>query len=244
MKSRQHSAARYEAQTPDRIVRIALIAAVVLHLLLAVALHDAMRPAAVDEEPGMLVRILDAPPVEPPLPEPEAAVRQASREPVAPRAEPALPRVSTLPVPVPQAEEPAPRDLSSLHIYKADGSIDLPKDIAAAPEPKPNFIGRSVEPSSLMTLKRPVKIRPNHFAGAWKAPQNENLLGATLRKTSEFIDENLSVEKEFTLPWGAKVKCKASFMFVMAAGGCGWGYGPKPYEPEQRWKPATVFDEK
>ncbi|HEX7915283.1 hypothetical protein [Rudaea sp.] len=231
----------HETRAPRSLRIAALSAAILLHLIAAVCLYLLMRPHPMLDEGRIEVRLLDAAPAEPVLPEPPPSTRPppsvstvvaVQRAPVA-AASPAVSSAASV--------ESTPQ----LHVFNNDGSIDIPAEVAGqadAGQP-PHFIPKSTAPSTLMTLKRPVKIRPNHFASAWKAPENENLLGAALRKTAEFVDKNLSIEKEFDTPLG-KIKCKAAFMIVMAGGGCA-DVPPKPYEPPaEKWKPATVLDEK
>jgi len=233
----------HETRGPRSLRILAISTAVLLHLIAAVWLYLLMRPHPMLDEGRIEVRLLDAAPAEPALPEPPAPIQPP-------------PPVSTTAVmarraPAAIESNPAPSSVvpsestTQMHIFNADGSIDIPAEVADQTDAGqlPHFIPKSTAPSSLMTLKRPVKIRPNHFASAWKAPENENLLGAALRKTAEFVDKNLSVEKEFDTPLG-KIKCKAAFMIVMAGGGC-VDVPPKPYEPPaEKWKPATVLDEK
>jgi len=198
-------------------------------------------PEPVDE--GRIdVRLINAPPPEPQIPEPPPPpVREIEiPRPVSPRAAPV---VRALPTPTPAP--PAPASDAPLQLVDREGSILLPKDDGKGDAPAPNaFIAQSTAPSRLMGPHRPLKIRPNYFARAWRAPENENLLGQTLRKAYEFVDENLTAKKEFTTPWGTKIKCQAGFMFVMAMGGCGWGFPPPPGgRPTEHWKPATELDE-
>lgn len=231
----------HETRGPLSLRIVAISTAILLHLIAALCLYLLMRPHPMIDQDRIEVRLFDATPVEPALPEPPPSTRPPAsvstaavvqRAPVA-TGNPAPPSVA----PVESMARP--------HVFNSDGSIDIPAEVADQTDAgqQPHFIPKSTEPSPLMMLKRPVKIRPNHFASAWKAPQNENLLGAALRKTAEFVDKNLSVEKEFDTPLG-KIKCKAAFMIVMAGGGC-VDVPPKAYEPPaEKWKPATVLDEK
>jgi len=229
-----------EGSGPRSLHVLAISTAILLHLLAAGCLYLLMRPHPTLDENRIEVRLLDAAPAEPVLPEPPSV-----RPPPLTSAAVATQRAPAARHPPVVTSAASVEPTAPPHIFNIDGSIDIPAEVAdqfdAAPPSR--FIPGSTQPSPLMTLKRPVKIRPNHFAGAWKAPENENLLGAALRKTAEFVDKNLSVEKEFNTPLG-KVKCKAAFMIVMAGGGC-VDVPPKPYEPpEEKWKPATVLDEK
>ncbi|MBS0581691.1 MAG: hypothetical protein JSS42_01155 [Proteobacteria bacterium] len=236
-----HARAR-EPRGPRAPRIVAISATILLHLLAALCLYLLMRPHPMLDEGRIEVRLLDAAPAEPALPEPPPPTRPPPLVPTAPAVQRAPVAAET---PARPSVAPPVESMAQPHIFKADGSIDIPAEVADRSDAGqlPHFIPESTAPSPLMTLKRPVKIRPNHFASAWKAPENENLLGAVLRKTAEFVDKNLSAEKEFDTPLG-KIKCKAAFMIVMAGGGCA-DVPPRPYEPPARkWKPATVLDEK
>lgn len=230
-----------ETRAPRSLRIVAISTAILLHLIAAVCLYLLMRPHLMLDEGRIEVRLLDAAPVEPVLPEPPPSTRPPPSASIAVA-------VQRAPIATGSPERPSVAPLESTarpHVFNSDGSIDIPAEVADQTDAGqlPHFIPKSTAPSALMQLKRPVKIRPNHFASAWKAPQNENLLGAALRKTAEFVDKNLSVEKEFDTPLG-KIKCKAAFMIVMAGGGC-VDVPPKAYEPPaEKWKPATVLDEK
>jgi len=231
-----------------RLLLAALALAVATHVFFVWWLHDLMLPPAPVDEGRIDVRLIDAPPPEPQMPEPPAPlVRETeSARPVSPRAAPAS--VRALPTATPASPTPAtpePASDAPLQLVDREGSILLPKDDGKAAAPAPDaFIAQSTAPSRLMGPHRPLKIRPNYFAHAWRAPENENLLGQTLRKAAEFVDENLTAKKEFTTPWGTKIKCQAGFMFVIAMGGCGWGFPPPPGgRPTEHWKPATELDE-
>ncbi len=236
-----HARAR-EPRGPRQLRVAAVCAAILLHLFAAVALYLLMRPRLMIDEGRIAVRLLDAAPSEPPMPEPAPvrpgadAVRVANARHAEIQAPPALPA----------HVDAAAAAETSLHLFNADGSVALPREEATwavTAGRQTGFVSPIIAPSPLLQTRRPVKLRPNHFAAAWRVPENENLLGAALRKTAEVVDEKLTARKEFKTPWGSKVKCQASFMLVILAG-CGWGFAPKPYEPEEHWKPATVLDEK
>ena len=222
--------------------RGALLFAVLLHLILALWIHFATRLQPTDDGDRIEVRLLNAPPTEPSLPEPPSAPLRANV--------PSSTNQRTVEVPIspppPPRTDVVPQQEVTLHLFNADGSVAIPRENTASHStsaPGNTFISTVVAPSPLLQTRRPIKLRPNHFASMWRTPANENLLGTALRKTAELVDEKLTVRKEFTTPWGSKVKCQASYMLVMALAGCGWGIPPKPYEPEERWKPATVLDE-
>ncbi|MEP6939026.1 MAG: hypothetical protein ABI846_04630 [Rudaea sp.] len=224
-----------------RLLATALAIAVAAHLLVAWWLRDLMQPPLLSADEGRVdVRLIDAPPPEPPVPDPPPP---PERERAAPS--PAPRRVAAAARAVAATPDAAPASDAPLQLVDREGSIVLPKEDGKADSLSPSaFIAQSTAPTRLMGPHRPLKIRPNYFARAWRAPENENLLGETLRKVSEFVDENLTAKKEFTTPWGSKIKCQAGFMFVMAMGGCGWGFPPPPGgRPTEPWKPATELDE-
>ena len=210
--------------------RGALLFAVLVHLILALWIHFATRLPPTDDGDRIEVRLLNAPPAEPSLPEPPSAPLRANTPPSANR------RTVEAPVSPPPRIDAVPKEETALHLFNADGSVAIPRENGAShsmPAPGNAFLSTVVAPSPLLQTRRPIKLRPNHFASMWRAPANENLLGTALRKTAELVDEKLTVRKEFTTPWGSKVKCQASYMLVMALAGCGWGIPAKPYEPEE-----------
>lgn len=223
--------------------RIALLIALCVHALLAWWLYALMRQPAGTDSGRIEVRLIEAVPPEPALPEPSAAA--AVHAPRLERANVGTPRTSNIEPTSPRTREAAEQAPAApaIHIYDPDGSIALPAERVAADDPS-HFVAPSTAPSALMARHRPLKIRPNYFAKAWRAPENETLLGETLRKIYEFADDNLTAKKEFTTPWGSKIKCEAGFLIVMARAGCGWGYPPPPGgRPIEHWKPATELDE-
>ena len=237
----------HESRT-SRVVAIA--AAVLLHALAALYLYFLMRPVLTEDRGRIEVRLLDAAPSEPALPEPPPMSSRILRaEPEKPASAPfaAQPGMPSDKSTLRSAEPEQTATIDAAKFFNPDGSVAIPREqtkTSSMPAQASAYVAPVIAPSPLLETRRPIKLRPNHFAGAWRAPANENLLGAALRKTAEVVDEKLTVRKEFTTPWGSKVKCQASYMMVMALAGCGWGFAPKPYEPEERWKPATVLDEK
>jgi hypothetical protein len=229
-----------------------LIAALLLHIVLALWLRDLMRPQFTADRDRILVTLIDAPLPEPPLPEPPVApartVPSAPTRPVRIDASAAAVRsiVRT------QARAPVSATMATsvtvapavpeLRIYNVDGSLNVPKDLVEqidAAQPKPNFIVQSVEPSPIMLPHRPLKIRPNYFAKAWVHPVRETLLDAGINKLNDLL-RSAGTSKEFTTPSGDKVVCS----WILIMGGCQWGFPPPPGgRPTEPWKPATVLDE-
>jgi len=241
---RARAALRRPAAPPQRWLRVALAIALLAHALLGWWLRDLMQPQGVADEERISVRLIDPVPDEPALPQPPTVpARPSTAAPPqsAPLAATRMPATPASPRAVP-AEPEAPA--LSLQLYKADGSISLPTEAATQDKaPHTDFVPRSTAPSTLMAPHRPLKMRPNYFAKVWHAPKNETLLGETLRSIGDYVEDNLTVQKEFTTPSGTKIKCKAGFMFIMAAAGCGWGFAPEWGKPTAHWKPATELDE-
>lgn len=227
-------------RNPRPVVGAAIVCAVLAHLLLALWLRDLMRtrPAAADSD-RIAVRLIDAPPPETALPEPPppsapafVPARAAHAASVSPNAAATM-SAATSPVSAPL-----------LHLYNPDGSIALPPEkgdgLTARIVPDA-FVAQRIAPSPLMAPHRPYKIRPNHFAAAWKSGETIDFFD----HLNEFIDEHLTVKKEMTTPWGSKIKCEATYLFIVAVGGCGWGFPPPPGgRPTEHWKPATELDER
>lgn len=229
-----HARARPPA-SPRALKLGALALAVLAHLLFALWLRDLMRMPPATDNDRIAVTLIDAPPPEPALPEPPLPLPRVPA-PVAARS-----ILSARAAPAPDATPSAPPP--SLHLYNPDGSIALPPatndalTVRVAPDA---FIAQSTAPSLLMLPHRPLKIRPNHFAGVWKSGKSVELFD----RLNELIDEHLTVKKEMTTPWGSKVKCQATYLFVIAVAGCGWGFPPPPGgRPTEHWKPATELDE-
>lgn len=236
---RVRAVGRKQRPLPSNVLRWALAIALLVHALLAWWLRDLMQPQALVDAERIEVRLIDAIPPEPALPVPPAMPVKVAVEPEERRALRSTRQQASVMASAPQTQDTPPE--MSLQLYNRDGSIALPAEtLEVAPS---HFSASSTAPSALMARHRPLKIRPNYFAKVWRAPQNETLLGETLRKVGDFVDDNLTVKKEFTTPSGGKIKCEAGFMFIMAAAGCGWGFAPEWGTPTAHWKPATELDE-
>lgn len=237
-----HEAVRHRAWTrvlraprePLRPARVgALVFVLLLHALLLLALHRAVRaPPLAQVEPVQVRLIVEA--SEPPLPQPPPRPLPEQAPPPRPHA----PARAPLPLarPAPQSVEPEPPALP--HIFNPDGSIDLPRDTARRPDAMTGTFGMpppSDEARRIMQHQRPLKMRPNHFAQVWRQGGGNAL--------DDFIADHLTFEQEFTLPWGTHVKCGEIFLFLAAAGGCGWETPYRYYVPTEKWKPASVLEE-
>ena len=241
---RARATLRRPSRPPRRVLRIALAIALLAHGLLGWWLRDLMQPQAAVDDERIEVRLIDPMADEPALPLPPVAPTRTPRAAIVPTGPASAPSFRLAAPSSAQSASPQAEAALSLQIYKADGSISLPAEAGAAQSaPHADFVPRATAPSALMGPHRPLKMRPNYFAKNWRAPQKETLLSESLRKIGEYVDDNLTVRKEFTLPSGAKIKCEAGFMFIMAAAGCGWGFAPEWGKPTAHWKPATELDE-
>ena len=123
--------------------------------------------------------------------------------------------------------EPAPQP----RLFNPDGSAAVPDDLASRIErerPRPDFITRQFEPSPLLQVRRPLKVRANHFTQYWAGTDGMPLHEAMWR--------HVTFTKEFTAPWGGRYACAWVLIFVA----CG-DVPDKPWNPPQTWKPS--FDE-
>src|SRR5438309_3071338 len=216
----------------------AVTAAVLALVLLAVWLRHLMQAHPAFDDERIEVRLIDAPPPEPELPVPPPIVAQLHTPvaSIAPR------RANTAPAaPAPVVSQETPNGVQQLRLYNIDGSIIVPPETDKAAVADTMFVPKSTAPSALMLPHRPLKIRPNHFAGVWKSGKTIDLFD----RLNELIDDHLTVKKEMTTPWGSKIKCEATYLFIIAVAGCGWGFPPPPGgRPTEHWKPATELDEK
>lgn len=224
VRERALARAPHDPSQPPHSIRWAFLIAVALHIVLFVTFRNALQTPPVATEQSIRVDLIELNPVEPPLPEPAAL---PARPAIVSKTAPTKP-TTTAP---PRRSTTTPEEVSSTepHIFNIDGSIDLPKETAPA-KPPGYFPPPVVAMSPIMKHARPLKVRPNHFDKYWV--ETEGLAG---------LAEQLTTKKEFTTPWGTKVEC-VTIAFLL--GGCGW-YTPSPYYvPVERWKPASVLDER
>lgn len=221
---------------PLRPLRIlALVIVLLVHALLILGLRVAMRKPEFATVIPVQVRLIQEY-AEPTLPQPAPLPPrvQTSLSPPAPPRVFRPPAQFATPAAPPAAVEPPP-----LHIYNPDGSIDLPRDVTPpkdgmsatfqTPPPAP-------EAMQIMRHQRPLKVRPNHFAGNWRPPGSGSVL-------KDFVADHLTFKQEFVLPWGTHVECEEVFLLLAAGGGCGWYTPYRYYVPTEKWKPASTLDE-
>jgi hypothetical protein len=197
----------------------------VLIVVLRVTLRGPLLPAG--DETVMRVELIE------PLPEPALPQSVTSALAPAPPVSGTAPKDHTLaqpsrPVQEPQApEEPPPQP----RLFNPDGSAAVPDDLASRIDrerPHPDFIARQFEPSPLLQVRRPLKVRANHFSQYWAGTDGMPLHEAMWR--------HVTFTREFTAPWGGRYAC-AWVLIIVACG----DVPDKPWNPPQTWKPS--FDE-
>jgi hypothetical protein len=208
----------------------AWLLAIAMHLTLVIALRQALRAPDTADSSVMQVHLIDLPSTEPALPEPVPIPPRVTSRPATSRQQP----VPT--TPIAPFEPPAAAALDeqpTLRLFNPDGSAQLPDDFITQVDrarAQPDFIPRKYEPSPLLQAKRPLKVRPNHFARYWAGTDGMQL--------HEAMWQHLTVTKEFTAPWGGRYAC--AWILILVA--CG-DVPDKPWNPPTTWKPATEQDE-
>jgi hypothetical protein len=231
---REHALTRpaHGASSPHHWRRWAWLVALALHLLILVSLRSALREQERAPEASVIsVELIDMPAV-PPLPEPAPLlVPRALPTAVAPRpAMAALRHLPGSPAVPPTASEASPE----FHAYNPDGSVDIPDDLVAQLDgvgPRADFIPLKVAPSPILNPRRPLKVRPNHFAQYWSGTDGMPL--------HESMWRYVTATKEFVTPWGGHYGCAWILILVACA-----DIPDKPWNPPQNWQPATELDER
>jgi hypothetical protein len=129
---------------------------------------------------------------------------------------------------------PAPTQAQALRLFDAAGSPIVPGDLAEQldrAQPLPGYIARNITPSPLLQPKRPLKVRPNHFAQYWDDSDSLPLHDRMWR--------HVIVTRQFDVPWGGQWACTWVLIVVACA-----DVPRKPWNPPQTWKPATELDER
>lgn len=220
-----------DPERPRRVGRVAWLVALLLHLVLVVGLRVALRqqPRAPATDQVLRVTLLDEPIAEPALPSPAPSIRPLVTTPARRhRAATALPRSEAPAKQVPPEPDSAP------HLFDEGGAAALPRDIVTqldGMQPRPDFVARRYDPSPLLMPKRPLKVRPNHFAAMWAGSDGKPL--------SETIWEPLTFVAEFRAPWGGRYACGLILVLFACA-----DIPDKAWNPPQTWAPASVLDER
>jgi hypothetical protein len=217
--------------------RRALLIAIAAHALFLLLLRHAMREPAPPTDRNLLyVDIADLPMPEPALPvPPEKPLSQVSR-------------LTTEPWRTPQemsrrVRRPADQDRPSAtvppELFDASGIAIIPDEAKGAlPKKADRGFEQPIKPSPFLEAKRPLKVRPNHFAGAWAGDDGQAL--------PQRLYRHLVYERGFTAPWGGRYRC-SWIALAITSGGIGPAMGcvdlPEPaWTASRRWKPATEID--
>lgn len=219
-------------ELPPRWRRWGWLLALALHLAVLIGLRSALREQPVAPEATVVsVELIDAP-AEPPMPEP-ALLPLRSAPPMRGEPPPSIvrprPPIARSPAPPLLAPEPPP----DFHAYNRDGSVDIPDDLVAQldnAQPRADFIPLKVAPSPILNPRRPLKVRPNHFAQYWSGTDGMPL--------HESMWRYVTATKEFVTPWGGRYGCTWVLILVACA-----DIPDKPWNPPQSWQPATALDE-
>ena len=198
--------------------RLALAVSLLLNFAFLLALHFETAPhARVDAwraERALQVRLIEPQPVLP--------------APVAPDSAPPPPTSATPPaqrhVPAPvRAQPPAARTETPpsppLNLFGLDGRILIPQI-----DSNDSRFPTQATTSDTLARRNTLPYAATYFEGAW-VPRDETLGGEVVRRTT-------STHRWLT-PWGTQIVCSATWL--LAFGGCGWGFVPTaPIEELQR----------
>jgi hypothetical protein len=230
---REHALCRavHDPALPRRWRRWGWLLALALHLLILIGSRSLFREQQhLPEASVITVELIDAP-AEPPMLEPATPLfESAPTTVVAPRTAKAPGRSTIARLPTAPAVAPEAREF---HAYNPDGSVDIPDDLAAQLDntaPRPDFIPLKVAPSPILNPRRPLKVRPNHFAQYWSGTDGMPL--------HESMWRYVTATKEFVTPWGGHYGCAWILILVACA-----DIPDKPWNPPQTWQPATQLDE-
>ena len=220
------------AWVSPRVRRSAWLLALVLHLVLIGIVRLQWVPPRPEPDTSVIqVQLFDTPADAPELPQPSFIPQRHATIPM--RHDLPQNRL-TLPAPSPSLAPPASDELPDVRAYNPDGSVNVPDDFAEQLDkarPKPDFIPLTVAPSLLLAAKRPLKVRPNHFAQYWNGTDGMPL--------HESVWRYVTASKEFVAPWGGRYGCTWILILVACA-----DIPEKAWNPPQAWKPATQLDER
>jgi hypothetical protein len=230
--------------------RAAWMVALALHVVLILALWRlSPLPAPSDEDQAIIVDLIESPPAFPREPEPPVRA-PAPSPPARPRARAPATAPAATPPAASAAVEFAPLEYAPIgsapiesaplepesepRLFAPDGTALVPDDLASRIDrerrEKQGFIAAEPKPSPLFARKRPLKVRPNHFAQYWDGTDGMPL--------HDRIWRYVTATHEFTAPWGGRWQCAYVLMIVACA-----DVPDKPWIPPQTWKPATELDE-
>ena len=216
--------ARWQRRQHDRRgIAIALVVAIVAHLVAAWFVRDWMRLRPIDDSRGVIaVRLVEpvapvdaVPPPPLPAPPPRAVPEPVRRAPT---------HAATVASPVVAPPTVVASDtVPSVRIYGPDGKIDV-SHLSQAPTS--DFTAPAVVPSAKKAPALP--YRPSAFASQWPSDR-ENAFQEFVRKRT--------VTKTWRTKWGGGFSCSWSLL----VGGCGWGYAPPNPEGMRRVRVDVPF---
>jgi len=232
---RDHALGRpgHASMLPRHWRRWGWLLALALHLLILIGSRSTLRDQQRAPETDVIsVDLIDAPAQPPPMPEPALRAHPGvapmpNASPPRPSLAPRSPRTTGQSAPPSAALEP------EFHAYNPDGSVDIPDDLAAQldnAQPRADFVPLKVAPSPMLNPRRPLKVRPNHFAQVWNGTDGMPL--------HESMWRYVTATKEFVAPWGGHYGCAWILILVACA-----DIPDKPWNPPQKWQPATELDE-
>jgi hypothetical protein len=216
------------------VIGWALLIALTLHIGIFIALRTDVIDVHRNDSDALAVELINWTPADFAVPEP--ALPQPAPRAAKPSAS-AAPSVRIVTSP----SEPSPISATpiettpSVHLYNADGSIDVPTDLARQLDAPPTTRAIDAPPiadNRVMVHERPLKVRPNHFDAAWQATHAGSAL-------DQFVANHLVKSTDIMrMPWGTRVQCA----WIVIIAGCAWG-PPDVWHPSQTWKPSTALDE-
>jgi hypothetical protein len=209
----------------------AFLVAIAVHIAIFVALQESTSRRVENEDEPISISLIEAAPMPPAVLELPRAPPQEIERPVRSVRHPVPIYVPAAPVAAVPTDEP----VQTIHLYRADGTLDIPDDLARQIHNAKTSRAIDAPPvadNTIMVHVRPLKIRPNHFDMAWKGSHADNEL-------DQFVKDHLIKQTDaMRLPWGTQIEC-GWFVIVVA---CGWGPPPVWHAPTT-WKPATSLDE-
>ncbi|MGH8157818.1 MAG: hypothetical protein ACREPQ_06840 [Rhodanobacter sp.] len=195
---------------------LALVVAMVLHVLFMLVIWGEMRPLPVSAPPAQPEKVLQvrfitatpAPVVQPPPAPPPLASPRALPKPHEPVSKEAM-----------TIQLPTPKPVDTSRLYDSNGEPRLPA--AAASAPTPGYVQNLPKgDAQVMQHNSPVKYQATRFQDDWSGKGNvvDNALQKLVDKTT--------VKKTIQLPGGVRIHCGISV--AMLAGGCSGDPPPPP----------------
>lgn len=202
-----------------RGIAVALVVALLLHLLGLWLVRDWMRLRVEPEDRSDVITVSLIEPVEsvlspPPPIELLEPLEVPAPQPVRQLPRRAAPRANRAPATATMPSAPVADATPQVRLYGPDGKLDLPKlDAEPAMGPPYEFRAPKVVASPIMSHESPLPYTATKFEEYWPF-DDETLL-------DEFIRRNI-VSKTMRTKDGGQITCT----WILFMGGCGWGYAP------------------